>query len=75
MSITAERRTALIGEYQAGPTDTGSPEVQVGCGDSDQRSAISDKLSARSAFVLMTESCSLTADDAADRTGNQRRPN
>ena len=29
MSITAERRTALIGEYQAGPTDTGSPEVQV----------------------------------------------
>jgi len=29
MSITAERRTALIGEYQAGVTDTGSPEVQV----------------------------------------------
>jgi small subunit ribosomal protein S15 len=29
MSITAERRTALIGAYQAGPTDTGSPEVQV----------------------------------------------
>ncbi|AQS88973.1 30S ribosomal protein S15 [Neoasaia chiangmaiensis NBRC 101099] len=29
MSITAERRTALIGEYQTGPNDTGSPEVQV----------------------------------------------
>jgi len=29
MSITAERRTTLIGEYQAAPTDTGSPEVQV----------------------------------------------
>ena len=29
MSITAERRTALIGEYRTNPTDTGSPEVQV----------------------------------------------
>ncbi len=29
MSITAERRTALIGEYKTGATDTGSPEVQV----------------------------------------------
>jgi small subunit ribosomal protein S15 len=29
MSITAERRTALIGEYATGPADTGSPEVQV----------------------------------------------
>ena len=29
MSITAERRTALIGEYQAAASDTGSPEVQV----------------------------------------------
>ena len=29
MSITAERRTALIGESQNGQTDTGSPEVQV----------------------------------------------
>jgi small subunit ribosomal protein S15 len=29
MSITAERRTALIGEYANAPTDTGSPEVQV----------------------------------------------
>jgi len=29
MSITAERRTALIGEYAQGQGDTGSPEVQV----------------------------------------------
>lgn len=29
MSITAERRTALIGDYRTGATDTGSPEVQV----------------------------------------------
>jgi small subunit ribosomal protein S15 len=29
MSITAERRTALISEYAINPGDTGSPEVQV----------------------------------------------
>ncbi|GJD57727.1 30S ribosomal protein S15 [Methylobacterium dankookense] len=29
MSITAERKTALIKEYRADPKDTGSPEVQV----------------------------------------------
>ncbi|NVN12808.1 MULTISPECIES: 30S ribosomal protein S15 [Nguyenibacter] len=29
MSITAERRTTLIGEYQTAAQDTGSPEVQV----------------------------------------------
>ncbi|BAT20333.1 MULTISPECIES: 30S ribosomal protein S15 [Asaia] len=29
MSITAERRTALIEEFKTNPTDTGSPEVQV----------------------------------------------
>ncbi len=29
MSLSAERRTALIGEYKTGETDTGSPEVQV----------------------------------------------
>lgn len=29
MSITAERRTTLIGEYANAATDTGSPEVQV----------------------------------------------
>ena len=29
MSITAERRTTLIGEYANGASDTGSPEVQV----------------------------------------------
>jgi small subunit ribosomal protein S15 len=29
MSITAERRQALIKEFATGPNDTGSPEVQV----------------------------------------------
>jgi len=29
MSMTAERRTALIGQYATGANDTGSPEVQV----------------------------------------------
>ncbi|MCQ8241518.1 30S ribosomal protein S15 [Rhizosaccharibacter radicis] len=29
MSITAERRTALISDYKTGEADTGSPEVQV----------------------------------------------
>jgi small subunit ribosomal protein S15 len=29
MSITAERRTALIGDYATATSDTGSPEVQV----------------------------------------------
>ena len=29
MSITAERRTALITDYATGTADTGSPEVQV----------------------------------------------
>ena len=29
MSITAERRGALISEYATGANDTGSPEVQV----------------------------------------------
>ena len=29
MSITAERRTALIGDFAQAANDTGSPEVQV----------------------------------------------
>jgi small subunit ribosomal protein S15 len=29
MSITAQRRTALVGEYARAANDTGSPEVQV----------------------------------------------
>ena len=29
MSITAERKTALINEHKRGGNDTGSPEVQV----------------------------------------------
>ena len=30
MSITAERKQTLIGEYRTKEDDTGSPEVQVG---------------------------------------------
>ncbi len=29
MTITKERKTKLIGEYQRSQTDTGSPEVQI----------------------------------------------
>lgn len=29
MSITAERRTALVSEYATAAADTGSPEVQI----------------------------------------------
>ena len=29
MTITKERKTELIGEFQRGNTDTGSPEVQI----------------------------------------------
>jgi small subunit ribosomal protein S15 len=29
MTITKERKTELIGEYQRNNTDTGSPEVQI----------------------------------------------
>ena len=29
MSITAERRMALVSEYATGTADTGSPEVQI----------------------------------------------
>jgi len=29
MTITKERKTELIGEYQRGDKDTGSPEVQI----------------------------------------------
>lgn len=29
MSITAERKQEVISEYATGPSDTGSPEVQV----------------------------------------------
>jgi small subunit ribosomal protein S15 len=29
MTITKERKTQLIGEYQRSKTDTGSPEVQI----------------------------------------------
>ena len=29
MSLNAERKSEIIAEYRVGPTDTGSPEVQV----------------------------------------------
>jgi small subunit ribosomal protein S15 len=29
MALTKDQRTALIGDYRRGETDTGSPEVQV----------------------------------------------
>jgi small subunit ribosomal protein S15 len=29
MTITKQRKTELIGQYQRGETDTGSPEVQI----------------------------------------------
>ena len=29
MALNAERKTDIIAEYRLGPTDTGSPEVQV----------------------------------------------
>jgi small subunit ribosomal protein S15 len=29
MSVTKQRKQELIGEYRRGPSDTGSPEVQV----------------------------------------------
>jgi small subunit ribosomal protein S15 len=29
MALTADRKTALIGEYRTHQTDTGSPEVQI----------------------------------------------
>ncbi len=29
MALTAEQKTKVVDEYQRGPSDTGSPEVQV----------------------------------------------
>ena len=43
MSQTAERRTALIGEYATGAADTGSPEVQVAL-ISDRITSLTDHL-------------------------------
>ena len=43
MSITAERRTTLIGEYATGAADTGSPEVQVAL-ISDRITSLTDHL-------------------------------
>ncbi len=45
MSITAERRTALVQEYATKPGDTGSPEVQVAL-LSDRISSLTEHLKA-----------------------------
>ena len=55
MSMTAERRTALIGEYATGVTDTGSPEVQV--------ALLSDRISS------LTEHLKIHAKDFHSRRG------
>lgn len=55
MSMTAERRTALIGEYQTGAVDTGSPEVQV--------ALLSDRI------LSLTEHLKIHAKDFHSRRG------
>jgi len=55
MSLTAERRTALIGEYATGASDTGSPEVQV--------ALLSERISSR------TEHLKIHAKDFHSRRG------
>jgi small subunit ribosomal protein S15 len=55
MSITAERRTALISEYATAANDTGSPEVQI--------ALISDRISS------LTEHLKIHAKDFHSRRG------
>ena len=55
MSITAERRQAVIGEYATKPGDTGSPEVQV--------AIISERI------VNLTEHLKINAKDFHSRRG------
>ncbi len=55
MSITAERRQAVIGEYATKPGDTGSPEVQV--------AIISERI------VNLTEHLKIHAKDFHSRRG------
>jgi len=55
MSITAERKTALIAEYAVKPGDTGSPEVQV--------SILSERIS------NLTEHLKIHAKDFHSRRG------
>ena len=42
MSIAAERKTVLIGEYATNQGDTGSPEVQVAVRGHGRRTACHD---------------------------------
>lgn len=55
MSITAERRTALIGDYKTNENDTGSPEVQV--------ALLTDRI------VSLTEHLKVHAKDFHSRRG------
>lgn len=55
MSITKERKTELIQEYQRGAEDTGSPEVQI--------AVLSHRIS------LLTEHFKTHAKDHASRRG------
>ena len=55
MSITAEKRSALISDYARGTNDTGSPEVQV--------ALITDRI------VSLTEHLKIHAKDFHSRRG------
>ncbi len=55
MSITAEKRSALISDYARGTNDTGSPEVQV--------ALITDRISS------LTEHLKIHAKDFHSRRG------
>ncbi|HTI03189.1 MAG TPA: 30S ribosomal protein S15 [Acidisoma sp.] len=55
MSITAEKRTALISDYARGAADTGSPEVQI--------ALISERISS------LTEHLKIHAKDFHSRRG------
>jgi small subunit ribosomal protein S15 len=55
MSITAERKTALIKEYATKPNDSGSPEVQV--------AILSERIN------LLTEHCKVLGKDHHSRRG------
>ena len=55
MSITAEKRSALISDYARGANDTGSPEVQV--------ALITDRI------VSLTEHLKIHAKDFHSRRG------
>ncbi len=53
MSITAERRQAVIKDYATGPNDTGSPEVQVAIITEHLKTHAKDFHSRRGLLVLV----------------------